>query len=45
MKKGKMTEEPSLPGFVARVQAKPDAELSYMEREYIKAMKRLEERK
>ena len=42
-----MTSEPTLPGFVARLQAKSAAdgeELSFMEREYIKAMKRVEKK-
>jgi len=43
-----MTEEPSLRGFVARLQAKSDTNsegLSYMERKYTKAVKRLAKRK
>ena len=41
-----MTEEPTLPGFIARLQAKSDSEgLSYMERKYIEAVERIKKRK
>ena len=43
-----MTEEPTLPGFVARMQAKSvtdGEELSYMERKYIEAAERIKKRK
>lgn len=42
-----MTSDHTLPGFVARLQAKSDTDsekLSYMERTYLKAMKRVEKR-
>ena len=41
-------EEPTLHGFIARLQAKSAADgegLSYMERKYIEAAKRIEKRK
>lgn len=43
-----MTEEPTLRGFVARVQAKSavDGEkVSYMERKYLKAVERVAKKK
>ena len=43
-----MTEESTFPGFVARLQAKSDADsekLSYMGRKYIEAMGRCKRRK
>ena len=43
----KMTEEPTLRGFVARVRAKSDADsegLSYTERKYIEAADRVAKR-
>ena len=41
-----MTEEPTLPGFVSRLQAKSDSEgLSYMERKYKEAAERIAKRK
>ena len=37
-----MTEEPTLRGFIARLQAKStDAELSYSERKYVEAVERV----
>ena len=41
-----MTEEPTLPGFVARLQIKSDSgELSYMERKYMEAAERVKKKK
>ena len=43
-----MTEEPTLRGFIARMQTKSDSdgeELSYMERKYIEAAERIKKRK
>ena len=43
-----MTEEPTLHGFVARLQAKlvtDGEELSYMERKYIEAAERIAKKK
>ena len=43
-----MTEEPTLRGFVARLQAKSvtdGEELSYMERKYIEATERVKKKK
>ena len=42
-----MTEESTLPGFVARLQAKSatDGELSYAERKYAEAVERVKKRK
>lgn len=43
-----MSEEPTLRGFVARLQAKSvvdGEELSYMERKYIEAAERVKKRK
>ena len=42
-----MTEEPTLRGFIARLQAKSaaDVELSYAERKYAEAVKRVKKRK
>ena len=38
-------EEPTLHGFIARLQAKSVVDRSFMERKYIEAMKRRERRK
>lgn len=41
-----MSEEPTLPGFVARLQAKYDSEeLSYIERKYKEAAERIKKKK
>ena len=41
-----MTEEPTLHGFIARLQAKADSEeLSYTERKYEEAAERIKKRK
>ena len=39
-------EDPTLPGFIARMQAKEDTEgLSYRERKYIEAAERVKKKK
>ena len=41
-----MTEEPTLPGFIARLQTKSDSgKLSFTENKYIEAIERIKKRK